>query len=713
MSSPGSPSAPSTIAGMSNESSANSNQNSASSRNTWWKNVDNLQRRLATTNRNAQLRSPNTRELVASLLNRGARKLQTLQNPRKRKKASAIMAALAALVPKQNAPPPSQNAAGGPGSQMFHGRYPTHAEFITTYAPMAQTGDIVGLLNYDLASNQPSSSLSKSNAQNRAKFLLQHVDALQGRTMSSTNKIKLSDIKKTLQTVQQFLRSTNATNRQSIAAAWARQQRAQVTLSGPSGAARPSGSNGRGSSTASPAVMQANQNNSQTVSANSPSSAAGSTRGNNQLEVERPRQAESEGKRRRKRKTQSQGNRGQHAQPPQTAAAVNGAFNYRLAHMTNARIGGLTGCVRIEGKRAYIGNVELMNVVAKGSKSLVYRARVPAQDGMPEKALIVKFVADTPAHTKEANLLAELSKLVYEGKFPNFSTIYAIRKCIQPCPLVQCPKGPYIVVMTEMHGKNSERTLKDWLRTTHTNREYGSAMAQMLLALAKLHSLGKSHNDIHWGHFLMHRVPYTGGYFWYKVQGKDIFVPNTGFIMVLWDFGLADTISKPHDDIIHVLASFITKSHPFGLAGKNGTAPASAPIQRAAEELLMYEQQVKIDAASLMSTDAVLHMLGQFGITRQPDGAVLNQNKPFIISMAKAVTGQGNVKLERRNKYPQRNPNTNTAIAATRGGGYRSDPRALWRNVDLSTQDWKNAMKTSGKWARILFPYIGRRRPAP
>ena len=169
MSSSGSPSAPSTMAGMTNTASSNSNQNSASSRNTWWRDVDKLQRRLTRNNRNEILRNPTTRDLIASLLSRGGTKLQTLQNPRKRGKATAIMAALADLVPSGQAPLATQMAVGDQRVQMLQGRYPSHTEFITTFAPMAQTGDIVGLLNFDIASNQPSSSLSKSIAQNRAK----------------------------------------------------------------------------------------------------------------------------------------------------------------------------------------------------------------------------------------------------------------------------------------------------------------------------------------------------------------------------------------------------------------------------------------------------------------------------------------------------------------------------------------------------------------
>ena len=51
------------------------------------------------------------------------------------------------------------------------------------------------------------------------------------------------------------------------------------------------------------------------------------------------------------------------------------------------------------------------------------------------------------------------------------------------------------------------------------------------------------HNDTHLGNFLYHTVD-KGGYFHYKYKNKDYYLENLGYIMVIWDFGLA----KPFSD---------------------------------------------------------------------------------------------------------------------------------------------------------------------
>jgi hypothetical protein len=49
------------------------------------------------------------------------------------------------------------------------------------------------------------------------------------------------------------------------------------------------------------------------------------------------------------------------------------------------------------------------------------------------------------------------------------------------------------------------------------------------------------HNDAHFGNFLYHKIK-KGGYWHYRYNKTDIYVPNTGYLLVVWDPGLARKI---------------------------------------------------------------------------------------------------------------------------------------------------------------------------
>lgn len=45
------------------------------------------------------------------------------------------------------------------------------------------------------------------------------------------------------------------------------------------------------------------------------------------------------------------------------------------------------------------------------------------------------------------------------------------------------------------------------------------------------------HNDLHAGNVLVHKIK-PGGYFLYKINNKNYYVPNLGYVFLLWDFGM-------------------------------------------------------------------------------------------------------------------------------------------------------------------------------
>lgn len=67
-----------------------------------------------------------------------------------------------------------------------------------------------------------------------------------------------------------------------------------------------------------------------------------------------------------------------------------------------------------------------------------------------------------------------------------------------------------------------------------------NVILQCLLSVATFHKLGYVHQDCHSGNFLYHMTEDTTGYYHYRILGKDYFLKNCGYTMMIYDFGLAE-----------------------------------------------------------------------------------------------------------------------------------------------------------------------------
>jgi len=68
------------------------------------------------------------------------------------------------------------------------------------------------------------------------------------------------------------------------------------------------------------------------------------------------------------------------------------------------------------------------------------------------------------------------------------------------------------------------------------------------MCIASLHSVGFMHSDSHDGNFLYKKI-HPGGYFHYKINEKNYYIPNLGYIWVIWDFGVCGPIVRHYDYI--------------------------------------------------------------------------------------------------------------------------------------------------------------------
>jgi hypothetical protein len=153
-------------------------------------------------------------------------------------------------------------------------------------------------------------------------------------------------------------------------------------------------------------------------------------------------------------------------------------------------------------------------------------------------------------NTKEVMILNRLTKVVKEGKFPNFPMMYKSMKCTKACKTDGCPdvtkKHDYMVVLNELANMD----LETWFDEKHTEKDYESVIMQLILSIKYLHKMNIEHKDLHLKNVLIHKVT-PGGYWHYKYDIFDIYVPNTGYFAVLWDFGQSDVNVDYNDTILN------------------------------------------------------------------------------------------------------------------------------------------------------------------
>ena len=176
----------------------------------------------------------------------------------------------------------------------------------------------------------------------------------------------------------------------------------------------------------------------------------------------------------------------------------------------------------------------------------------------------------------EIDLLEKMSYAVQNHITPNFPIIYKVLHCTTVKEKKNnlydsynannlndiIKNNKYYVILNELANGDLFNFLKN---VKHSSIEYESILIQALISLHTFHiQTNYIHNDSHFGNFLYHKIK-KGGYWHYKYKNTDIYVPNTGYLLVLWDPGLAHKIIQgteymPYTDyyrLFSILKSYI------------------------------------------------------------------------------------------------------------------------------------------------------------
>jgi hypothetical protein len=151
---------------------------------------------------------------------------------------------------------------------------------------------------------------------------------------------------------------------------------------------------------------------------------------------------------------------------------------------------------------------------------------------------------------KEIEILKILTNEVLTFKCPHFPIIYGSINCN-----FNKENNNEIMVLNELANGDFYSFYKLY---SDKDDLILNAIAQIILSLLFFYQRTKLfHKDTHGGNFLYHKIK-PGGYFHYRLYGKDYYLKNLGFLWVCWDFGLATKItnknkSNVHYDILRIL----------------------------------------------------------------------------------------------------------------------------------------------------------------
>lgn len=105
-------------------------------------------------------------------------------------------------------------------------------------------------------------------------------------------------------------------------------------------------------------------------------------------------------------------------------------------------------------------------------------------------------------------------------------------------------KSACLLVLNELADGDLTKFLQKKELWSHNNGELiSNCLFQILAGLYALKKFfNMTHNDLHDQNILVHKVE-KGGYWHYKIDNYDYYLPNLGFVFVIWDFG---TVHIPH-----------------------------------------------------------------------------------------------------------------------------------------------------------------------
>ena len=156
----------------------------------------------------------------------------------------------------------------------------------------------------------------------------------------------------------------------------------------------------------------------------------------------------------------------------------------------------------------------------------------------PSLHFILKLQPKQDSYNEEY-FLCLLSKMVREHICLNFPAFYRRFSC-NDCKSerVHIHKNCEIILSEYINGGTLRSFFINLLneKNEHILSIITSICMQIIFAIYVLSINGIYHNDLHWNNILIKKIK-PGGHFEYKINDKSYFIPNYGYVAIVWDFG--------------------------------------------------------------------------------------------------------------------------------------------------------------------------------
>lgn len=183
-------------------------------------------------------------------------------------------------------------------------------------------------------------------------------------------------------------------------------------------------------------------------------------------------------------------------------------------------------------------------LLKQGGHAIIYKKTINKDDKKIDISLkeqkANKFILDNKFNKKnkiwlEYYILEECTKLVLNKVTQNLPLLYDINIC---------DKEEKIIFYNELANGD----FIDWACYDHSEEEWESFLFQFWIGLYTLQKhLKFVHNDLRLGNVLYHKIHKSNDYWNYNINNVDYYVPNEGYVFVIWDFGSANLIESPTD----------------------------------------------------------------------------------------------------------------------------------------------------------------------
>lgn len=209
--------------------------------------------------------------------------------------------------------------------------------------------------------------------------------------------------------------------------------------------------------------------------------------------------------------------------------------------------------------------------IAKGGYGTIYKKKIKYNDNKDNKDIYVaikeleieKYAFKHKFNYKikpwrELILLEKCTKLVLNKKTQNFPILYDFKICDNEL-------NKTILFYSEL----ADGDFLKWCNKPHTVDEWESFLFQLWVGVYTMQKhLKLVHNDLRLPNLLYHKIkPDDKIYFKYIIDGEEYYVPNTGYVFVIWDFGSGELLDFEKDDfkkkIINQKINFSTDLHFF------------------------------------------------------------------------------------------------------------------------------------------------------